>query len=154
MRKAQREIKDFAAVLDVLDRCQTIRLGLTGGEFPYVVPLSFGWEQVDGKLYVYFHCAKDGKKVDLIAENPAVCVEADVLDGYVKTERSVTADYKSVIAFGYAERVYGSDAVRGIELLLKHCGVDGYSAKDCVMTDVVAVYRISVETITGKARFA
>lgn len=153
MRKKQREITDIDAVLNVLDQCQTIRLGLTGDRFPYVVPLSFGWERVGEKIFVYFHCAKEGKKIDLIAKNNAVCLEADVLNGYVRTEKSVTADYKSVVAFGYAERVCGAEAVHGIELLLAHCGVEGYSAKDCVLTDIVAVYKITVEEITGKSRF-
>lgn len=154
MRKAQREIRDINEVIGVLDRCQTIRLGLADEKFPYVVPLSFGWERIGDKIFVYFHCAKEGKKVDLMKKNNAVCLEADILGGYVKTERGVTADYKSVIAYGHAEQVFGADAVHGIELLLGHCGIKGFSAKECVLTDIVAVYRIAVEEITGKARFA
>lgn len=153
MRKAQREITDRDAVLRLLDGCQTVRLGLHDDKFPYVVPLSFGWEQVDGRLFVYFHCAKEGKKVELISKNNAVCLEADILGGYVKTERSVTADYKSVIAYGYAEQVFGEDAVHGIGLLLKHCGAEEYPAKTCVLANAVAVYKITVEAVTGKARF-
>lgn len=154
MRKAQREITDFTALVGVLNQCQTIRLGLFDEKFPYVVPLSFGWEQTDGKIAVYFHCAKEGKKIDLISKNNAVCFEADLLNGYVATERSATADYKSVIAFGYAEQVFHDDAVHGLDLLVKHCGIDHISTKNCVLADNVAVYRIRVETITGKQRFA
>lgn len=153
MRKAQRAITDINRILNVLDRCQTIRLGLADEKFPYIVPLSFGWEKIEDKIFIYFHCAKAGKKVDLIAKNNAVCVEADLLDGYVKTERGVTADYKSVIGFGYAEQVFGENAIHGIELLLEHCNVTGYSAKECVFTDLVAVYKITIEEITGKSRF-
>lgn len=154
MRKAQREITDKNAVIAVLDSCQTIRLGLHDEKFPYVVPLSFGWEQIENRLFVYFHCAKEGKKIDLITKNNAVCLEADVLNGYIGTGHGVTADYKSVIAYGHAEQVFGEDAIHGIDLLLKHCGIEGYSAKECVLTDIVAVYRITVENITGKSRFS
>lgn len=153
MRQAQREIKDINEIVRVLDRCQTIRLGLNDERYPYIVPLSFGWEQVDDKINVYFHCAKDGKKVDLIAKNNAVCLEADMLDGYVKTERGITADYKSVIARGYVEQVFGANAIHGIDLLLKHCGIEGFSAEKCILTDIVAVYKVTVESITGKSRF-
>lgn len=153
MRKSRREIKDFHEIIKVLDECQTIRLGLYDDKFPYIVPLSFGWEEVNGQLYIYFHCAKEGKKVNLIAGNNAVCVEADILNGYVKTERSVTADYKSVIAYGHAKQVFNDDAIHGIDLLLKHCNITGYPAKDCVLTNIVAVYKITIESITGKARF-
>lgn len=153
MRKKQREIKSFEGILEVLDKCQTIRLGLCDGGRPYVVPLSFGYENVGKELYIYFHCAKEGRKIDLIAKNNSVCVEADVLKGYVRTERGVTADYESVIANGRAEEVTGEEAVHGIELLLKHCGIEGYSARECEKTGVVAVYKITVESVSGKKRF-
>lgn len=153
MRKAQREIPDTSSVLKVLDKCQTIRLALHDDTFPYIVPLSFGWEKVGDDIYVYFHCAKEGKKIDLIDKNNAVCFEADMLNGYVTVGQSVTADYKSVIGYGYAERISGADAVRGIDLLMKHCGFDDFSAENCVLTGIVAVYRIRVTSLTGKERF-
>lgn len=153
MRQAQREIKEFDNIIKVLDKCSTIRLGINGTEYPYVVPLSFGFETVEGKLFIYFHCAKEGKKLDLIKENCSVCAEADILNGYAKTERGVTADYESVIAFGKAREVFGERAVRGIELLLEHCGIKGYSASACVNLNLAAVYVIEVESITGKKRF-
>ncbi|MGN1372746.1 MAG: pyridoxamine 5'-phosphate oxidase family protein [Candidatus Coproplasma sp.] len=153
MRKSKREIKEFDKIVEVLDRCQVIRLGLQSEGYPYVVPLSFGWEVKEGKLEIYFHCAKEGKKLDLIAGCDRVCVEADILNGYKATERGVTADYESVIGFGTAKEVTGDDAVHGIKLLLDHCGIEGYSPENCVLMGIVAVYKITVENITGKKRF-
>ncbi|MGN0812470.1 MAG: pyridoxamine 5'-phosphate oxidase family protein [Candidatus Coproplasma sp.] len=153
MRKSNREIKDFDKIIDVLDRCQVIRLGLHSDDYPYIVPLSFGWEVNDGKLEIYFHCAKEGKKLDLIARRDRVCVEADILNGYRATEKSVTADYESVIGFGTAKEVTGGEAIHGIKLLLDHCKISGYSPEDCVLTKIVAVYKITIENITGKKRF-
>lgn len=152
MRRSDREITDFEEISDVLDGCQTIRLGLHDEKYPYVVPLSFGWEAVDNRVYIYFHCAKEGKKVDLIAKNNAVCVECDILNRYVKTEKSVTADYLSVICFGRAEKVRGEEAEHGLKLLLEHCGQVG-SPRDCLLSGMVAVYKITVDEITGKKRF-
>lgn len=153
MRKADREIKDRGEIIKLLDECQTLRLALHDEPYPYVVPLSFGWEQTDGRLYVYFHCAKEGKKLELINKNPKVCFETDILTSYKDTGHSVTADYKSVIAFGTAERVYGDEIVKGLELLLKHCGMQGYSAQECASKDITAVVKITVDCITGKRRF-
>ncbi len=152
MRRSDREITCLEEITDVLDACQTIRLGLHDDKYPYIVPLSFGWEEADGRIYIYFHCAKEGKKVDLIAKDNAVCVECDILNRYVRTERGVTADYLSVICFGHAERVTGEEAEHGIKLLLSHCGEAG-SAKDCVLSGLVAVYKITVDEVTGKKRF-
>lgn len=154
MRKSDREIRDYNEILRLLDECQTIRLAMHDESYPYVVPLSYGWEERDGKLFVYFHCAKEGKKLDLIAKNANVCFEADCLAGYKSTNHGVTADYRSLIAFGKAERVYGEELVRGLELLLKHCRIEGYSARECAAKDITAVVRITVDDITGKRRFA
>ena len=153
MRQAQREIKDFDEKIKLLDKCQIIRLGLFDKDYPYIVPLSFGYEVKDGKLFIYFHCAKEGKKIDLISNNNKVCVEADILNGYKKTERGVTADYESIIAYGKAQEVFDGEAIRGLELLLAHCGIDGYSPEKCWLTKMVAVYKISVDEITAKKRF-
>lgn len=83
-----------------------------------------------------------------------MCFEADCLAGYKSTGHGVTADYRSLIAFGKAERVYGEELVRGLELLLSHCRIEGYSARECAAMDITAVVRITVDGITGKRRFA
>ncbi|HIR98928.1 MAG TPA: pyridoxamine 5'-phosphate oxidase family protein [Candidatus Coproplasma avistercoris] len=153
MRKSDREITAHAEVLKLLDGCDTIRVAMHDEPYPYVVPLSFGWEQTADGLFIYFHCAKEGKKLDLIARDGRVCVEADTLHGYTDTGHSVTADYESAIAFGRAERVFGSELEHGLELLLKHCKVDGYSAHECAALNITAVVKISVESITAKRRF-
>lgn len=154
MRKSQREIKDKSEVLKIIEECQTMRLGLCGqGGYPYVVPLSYGYKWEDGILYIYFHCAKEGKKIDLLVQNNKVCLEVDALNSYASTGSSVTADYKSVIMFGVAEEVFCAAAIEGLELLLSHCKVEGYSAKECVARDICSVYRVTVKSFTGKKRF-
>ncbi|HIR39874.1 MAG TPA: pyridoxamine 5'-phosphate oxidase family protein [Candidatus Coproplasma stercoripullorum] len=154
MRKADREIKDFEEIKELLDECQTIRLAMHDEPYPYIVPLSYGWEERNRQIFIYFHCAKEGKKLDLITKNGNVCFEADCLAGYKSTGHGVTADYRSLIAFGKAERVYGEELVRGLELLLAHCHVEGYSARECAAMGITAVVRITVDGITGKRRFA
>lgn len=154
MRKADREIKDFEEIKELLDECQTIRLAMHDEPYPYIVPLSYGWEERNRQIFIYFHCAKEGKKLDLITKNGNVCFEADCLAGYKSTGHGVTADYRSLIAFGKAERVYGEELVRGLELLLAHCHVEGYSARECAAMGITAVVRITVNGITGKRRFA
>lgn len=153
MRKVEREITDFNQKTELLDRCQTIRLGIFGEQYPYVVPLSFGYEVDGGKVIIYFHCAKEGTKSELLKKRPNVCVEADILHGYTDTGRSVTADYESVMGFGRCEEVTGGQAVKGLQLLLDHCGIGNYSAKDCAAAGKAAVYRITLDELYGKRRF-
>ena len=44
----------------------------------YIVPLNFGYAEENGKRVFYFHSAKSGRKLDLIAGTPSVGFELDV----------------------------------------------------------------------------
>jgi nitroimidazol reductase NimA-like FMN-containing flavoprotein (pyridoxamine 5'-phosphate oxidase superfamily) len=44
-------------------------LGLSMDNTPYVIPLTYGYSE--GKIL--FHCALDGRKLDIMRRNPSVC---------------------------------------------------------------------------------
>lgn len=149
MRRTDREVTNFNEILDILRRAETIRLGLHDEPVPYVVPVSFGFEENNGAIVLYFHGAKEGRKHDLIAKSPHVCVEADIFLAYEETPGGITARYESVVGCGTARRVEGEEAAKGIDLLLSHCGCESY-AYDPAALDATWVYRIELESITGK----
>jgi len=149
MRRTDREVTSFAELTDILRRADTIRLGMHDEPYPYVVPLSFAFEAGEGKIALYFHGAQEGLKHCLLARNPHVCVEADIFHGYAETSGGVTTKYESLIGFGKAERVYGEQAAKGLDLLLARCGYEGYTY-DTAALEATAVYRIEMEAFTGK----
>ena len=152
MRRSDRQVTDFFEITDILRRADTIRVGLHDEPYPYVVPLSFGYEAMGGAITLYFHGATEGLKHDLIAKNPNICVEADIFHRYTEVPGSVTTEYESFIGFGTARRVFGEEAVKGLDLLLDHCGYSGF-AYDRGALDVTAVYKITLDSFTGKRRF-
>ena len=153
MRHPDREITDIQEIAKVFDRADTIRIGMHGGDYPYVVPVSFGWELLDGQIAVYFHGARRGMKYDLLRADPRVCVEADVLNGYVPNGDSYTSDYESAIGFGEAESLTGEAAVHGMQLLLRHCGMQEDGAERCILRDITEMTRVVLVQVTGKRRF-
>jgi nitroimidazol reductase NimA-like FMN-containing flavoprotein (pyridoxamine 5'-phosphate oxidase superfamily) len=101
MRNTEREIKDREEILSIMKEAQVCRIAFSAENIPYIVPMNFGYQ--DNCLY--FHCAREGKKLDIIHENNQVCFEIDINDELVKkTERlcSWTTKYRSVIGFGKA----------------------------------------------------
>ena len=104
MRRKDREITGLAEIMEILSRCQVCRLGMCQKGMPYVVPLNFGVEREGERLVLYFHGAREGKKLDIIRENPQVCVEFDgehrLLEGETACAHSFA--YESVIGFGKA----------------------------------------------------
>ena len=152
MRKAQREITNLEEIADVLSSCDTVRIGINDAGLPYIVPLSFGYEILDGKIAVYFHGAKAGRKAELLRSLPRVCVEADLCHGFVDNGRGgYTCDYESVIGYGNVELLEGAEAEKGIRLLLEHCDIQAEACPAEAMA-VTAVNRVILDEISGKHR--
>jgi nitroimidazol reductase NimA-like FMN-containing flavoprotein (pyridoxamine 5'-phosphate oxidase superfamily) len=149
MRRAEYEITNLAVIAGILERCDTIRVGIHGGEYPYVVPFSYGYEMADGKLVLFVHGAKEGMKHDFISRNNKVCVEADIFYRYTKRGPGTTTEYESVIGFGTAEIAGRDDSVKGLDLLMKHCKTEGDAAQ-CVALGITTVYKITLDSVTGK----
>lgn len=150
MRRNDREVTDINEIFDILNRCDTVRLGASGNECPYIVPLSFGLEMdADGRITLFFHGAKEGLKHELIKKANTVCIEADILHRYVNTGHSITCEYESVIGSGTAKIVTGDEAKRGLDRILAHCGYTGYEY-DTKILNAVLIYGVTLETVTGK----
>ena len=105
MRRKDREVLNTAEIFDILNRCDTVRIAMKGDQYPYVVPVSFGAELVDDKPVIYFHCARQGLKIDLLKANPNVCVEGDIFIRTETTDHGITTRYESVIGFGVCRLV-------------------------------------------------
>jgi nitroimidazol reductase NimA-like FMN-containing flavoprotein (pyridoxamine 5'-phosphate oxidase superfamily) len=149
MRRKDRQVSDPGEIFDMVYRCQVLRLALPDKDAPYVVPLSFGVEQKDGKLVFYAHGAKMGRKIDLIGTGCRAGVELDRFLGYGGEGRNSTAYYESVVGAGRAELVEGEEAVHGLGLLMEHCGREKQDFAGCLPH--TAVLRITVDSYSAKA---
>ena len=70
MRRRDREITDREKMLEIVAECDCCRLGLVDNGEAYIVPMNFGFEDAGSALTLYFHCAAEGRKLDLIAPAP------------------------------------------------------------------------------------
>ena len=151
MRKEKREIQSLEEMTELLSRCDTIRIGMNDGEAPYVVPVSFGYERIDGRIAVYFHGAKVGKRAELLKLLPRVCIEADLCHGFGRSSGGYSCDYESLIGYGTVELLDGAEAQTGLALLMEHCGEPGYVCSAEVVA-ITAVNRVILDEVTGKRR--
>ena len=73
MRRKDREVTDFKKIVSILNDCDCCRLGLVDERgLAYIVPMNFGTETDGERLTLYFHCANEGKKLDIMRANSAV----------------------------------------------------------------------------------
>ena len=70
MRRTDREITDAEKITQIIQTCHCCRLGFCDNGAVYIVPLNFGYAEENGKRVFYFHSAKSGRKLDLIAGIP------------------------------------------------------------------------------------
>ena len=54
MRRKDREVQSLDEIFDILNRCDTVRVAFRDEEYPYIVPVSFGAELMNGKVTVIF----------------------------------------------------------------------------------------------------
>ncbi len=149
MRRKDREVTDLGETIDILQRADTIRVGIHSEPYPYVVPLSYGFETVDAKIILYFHGATEGFKHDLLRANPNVCAETDIFRRYTSIGDSITTEYESFIGFGRAVLVHGEEAIKGMDLLLTHCGYENFPYDKSAL-DYVSIYKIELASYRAK----
>jgi hypothetical protein len=152
MRKKEAEIADRAEVLEVLSRAPVVHLGLAAGDQPYVVPLFFA---LDGET-VYLHTGREGRKMDMLAANPRVCLQAEV-----GVELRPAADpcrwsarYQSVVGFGTAELVPdGPEKRRALAVLMdRYAGGGSDWSFPPDKLDATAVVKVVLEEFCGRRR--
>ena len=107
MLRKKREVTAPDEITDIIRRSTTLRVGVYGEEYPYVVPVSFGFEIRDGKPVFYFHGAKIGCKLDLLGKDGRVCAESDIFLGVTPTQRGITTLYESFIECAVKPRPSG-----------------------------------------------
>ena len=133
----------------VLERGTSGVLAVQGdGGYPYAVPLSYVY--TDGKII--FHCAKQGHKMDAIAQNDKVSFCVIDLDD-IQPERYTTY-FRSVIAFGRA-RVLEEEAEKraAIEVLAAiYTPGDPEGRKQEIERDyrALCVVAIEIDHLSGK----
>lgn len=152
MKENNQIITDVQEIFRMLENCTTINVGINADEYPYVVPMTFGCAVEDEKLVVYFHCAGQGKKWELLHRDPHVCVEAHIYERVASEEPGkITAFYDSVIGYGKACLIEDRfEKVDAIKLMLAHYDSSGFPATSCNGLKRVEVYRIVLDNVTGK----
>ena len=149
MRRKDREITDREDIDRIIRGAQVCRVALAVDSEPYIVPLSFGY---DGEAF-YFHTARRGRKIDMIAANPRVCFE---LEGDVETSPDPVdacdwgLAYESVVGYGtVSESTSREEKAHGLDqIMVQYSGREwGFEAANL---DDVRVWRLAVESVTGK----
>ena len=155
MRRKDREITDIETIRSILDKAKVLHLAMIDGDRPYVVPLHYGYTLQEGRLTLYLHSAKEGRKLDVLGKNDRVAfvLETDVssISGgeipckYGAAYASVMGEGKAVLLTDPAKKA------AGLQILMKIQTGREFTITEA-MTESVAVLRVGVETYSAKSR--
>lgn len=153
MRRKEREIKDTGDIAGILCRNCVGTLSLGGGEYPYSVPVNFGFSEKDGDFRVYFHCAGAGRKIELLRNNPKVCFEVHTMEkitGEGENPCVYSCAYESVIGFGLARELKSHEEKReALIKIMENCTGRCFEFNEN-QTRGVTVFEIAFTEVTGK----
>lgn len=153
MRRAEREVTDIDEIQGILDRAQVCRLALMDDEFPYIIPMCFGYDLTEDKLVLYFHCAGKGKKLDLIKANSNAAFEVDSLNEIISGDIacSFSALYESITGIGTVEVINGIEKITGLNRIMsKYSGSPEFKYSEGMLNNVV-ILRLTADSFCCKA---
>jgi nitroimidazol reductase NimA-like FMN-containing flavoprotein (pyridoxamine 5'-phosphate oxidase superfamily) len=152
MRRKDREVTEVNELLQIIDQCKVCRVAMQDQAGLYIVPLNFGYTFENDQLVLFFHSAKEGRKIDALTANSDVCFEMDCEHRLISADEACGYGYyfKSVIGNGRAVFVDNvTEKEHALSVLMKH-----QTGKDFIfderMVEGVCVFKIIVHHFTGK----
>lgn len=151
MRRKDREITDITKIQQIINNCHCCRLGFNDNGEVYILPMNFGF--IPEENIFYFHCAKEGRKIDIIKKNPNVGFEMDT--NYKLNEGDIACEYsarfQSIIGNGIIEFVDDKEGkIKGLSAIMKQAtGKADWTYSDEMLTEV-CIFKMIVKEMSCK----
>ena len=154
MRKADREIKNKEEIIDIIKRCDVIRLAFNNGDYPYILPLNFGFEIKNDKVIFYLHSALEGTKVEIMRKDNRASFEMDTKHElqYYEEKGYCTMSYESVIGRGRIRILSEEEKMNALKKLMGHYHESEDTYFNPAAISRTLVYSLEVEEMTAKRK--
>lgn len=149
MRKSRLEISNREVLEEILGTQLICRLAMIDGGKPYLLPFNYGYR--DGFLYI--HSAPEGKKIDVLRENPEVCFEVEAPVEIIKGSKACdwSTRYRSVIGYGMCEILSDQKSKQeGLQVIMAQHGAPELREFDARNMQKMVILRIRITSMTGK----
>ena len=151
-----REVTDIIDIIEIISKCDVCRIALNRDDgYPYILPLNFGFESLDGNLVIYFHSAVRGMKHELIRRDNRASFEMDC--GHklhsIEDRGYCTMNYMSVTGHGQIEYITDEhEKMRVLTLMTDRYHNGRHFSFNPAALPRTSVYKLVVVKITGKRK--
>ena len=150
MRRKEKEITNTREINAIIQKAKVCRLGLAVDNTPYIVPVFFGYEN----NCLYIHCAKEGRKLDMIRQNNTVCFEMEGDTEITNRDKSPcqwSSAYRSVIGWGSASILENPEEKKqALDVIMKHYSNRTPFEYNKKAVEEVVIIKIVVAHLSGK----
>jgi uncharacterized protein len=154
MRRKDREITETEDIEKLILKTDVCRIALANDNIPYIVTMNFGYSGGTNPC-LFFHCASDGKKLDMIHRNNYVCFEMDTDHELVTGEKGCDwgMKYSSVVGYGRISVIKERDMkIEALNRLMAHYSKSKNPVYDERMVERTTLLRLDIEEMTGKRK--
>jgi len=148
MRRKEQEIKELTQIEKIIKEASVCRLCMADLEFPYIIPLCFGYRD----KILYFHSASEGKKIELLKKNNKVSFEIDIPGKIIEKKKHCNWDieYQSVIGYGIAEFVKNLEQKKAaLNIILNQYSNPPFNTSDKNIHNTTII-KLNIINMTGK----
>jgi uncharacterized protein len=153
MRRKEREITDIREIEAVISSAKVCRIAFANDNVPYIVAMNFGYKGGDHKK-LYFHCAREGRKLEMIRKNNYVCFEFDIDHHLHKGETACDFGmrYRSVIGYGRMTIITVDDEKKeGLDSIMLHYSEEKDFSYHRTVFDRTILLRLDILEMKGKS---
>jgi len=138
-------------ITSIINKCQVCHVAMVDQQGkPYLVPMNFGFEEG----VIYLHSSRSGKKIEILKNNPEVCIEFST-DYFLRYQNEDVAcswsmKYRSVLAYGRVTFIEDeTEKVNHLNMIMRN-----YTPKDFKYNPPsireVCCWKIVVEKFEGR----
>ena len=154
MRRKDRELSSKEELIGIIESADVCRIALHSERAPYIVPLSYGYSWTDS-LELYFHCAKEGRKLDLLRQNNSVGFEIDTSHALITADKACSwgMKYRSIIGIGRISQIDDEEErEKALTRIMIHYNFEGKPEFDPNAKGNTTLLKMVVEELTGKEK--
>ncbi len=153
MLRSEKMITDPAGIERILKAGRYATIALCDVDDPYVITLSYGYAPSEKALF--FHTAKKGRKLDIIAKNPRACATVVEDRGYIQGK--CDHSYSSVVIHGSIRSVTDeAEKIRALSIMIDHLESDPAPVKERLLAkrkriEEAEILRLDIEEVHGRS---
>lgn len=151
IRRKEKSIESQDEMIAIIKSAKYVTLAMSLNNEPYIATLSHGYDRE--KNCIYFHCAREGKKIDILSENNVVWGQALEDHGYIDGSCDhlfATTQFKGRVTF--IDDI--KEKMHALSVMIRQLESDPQKVTEEQITEEsvekVNIGRIDIEDMSGK----